>query len=646
MTDTSTHLRTACNRDCPDVCGILATVRDGRVTRLQGDPDHPVTRGFLCHRTSRFLDRQYSPDRLTTPLMRDGDGFRPIGWDEALDRIARQMCAIRAESGPGAILHYRSGGSLGLMKHVTDALFERFGPVTLKSGDICSGAGDAAQLADFGVEDSHDLEDLRNARTILLWGKNPHVSSPHLVPLLRECRKAGARVVLVDPVHHQGVSSADLYLQPRPGGDVALGLGVARELFEAGAVDPTCEAYCLNLQVFRRTALGRSTAHWAELAGVRVDEVRALAQAYAQGPSAILVGWGTQRRGNGSAAVRVLDALGAISGNLGVAGGGVSFYFQRRGAFDLSFASGAAARRLPEALLGQAVLEARDPPVRAVWVTAGNPVAMLPDSRKVAEALQTRDLTVVVDAFLTDTARCAHFVLPTTTLLEEDDLVGSYGHAWLAEVRPVVARPEGVRSDYEIAGELAVRLGLPNAQEFRQPVEVWKRRLLSRVADHGAGLDQLRQGPVRHPLAPKILFEDRKFPTPSGKVELVTDLDPTPPQVTPQRPMLLMALSTERSQASQPAGAQEPQGPPVATVHPDAALGFDDGGLAQVVSDVGAMTVRLRFDPRQRRDVLAMAKGGSLGAGRCPNALVPARQTDCGGGAVYYDTPVALLPVD
>jgi anaerobic selenocysteine-containing dehydrogenase len=353
-----------------------------------------------------------------------------------------------------------------------------------------------------------------------------------------------------------------------------------------------------------------------------------------------------QRRGNGSAAVRVLDALGAISGNLGVAGGGVSFYFQRRGAFDLSFLSGAAARRLPEALLGQAILDASDPPVRAVWVTAGNPVAMLPDSHKVAEALRSRELTVVVDAFLTDTARCAHFVLPTTTLLEEDDLVGSYGHAWLAEVRPVVPQPEGVRSDYEIAGELAVRLGLPNAQEFRQPVEAWKRRLLTRVADQGAGLDQLREGPVRHPLAPRILFADRQFPTPSGKVELVTDVDSTPLQVTPDRPLLLMALSTERSQASQPAGVREPAGPPVAVVHPDAALGFDDGGLAQVVSELGAMTVRLRFDARQRRDVLAMAKGGSLIAGRCPNALIHARETDCGGGAVYYDTPVALRPMD
>jgi hypothetical protein len=141
--------KTVCNRDCPDACGIVATVEKGRVTRLAGDPDHPVTRGFLCYRTSHFLATQYAPDRLTTPLVRDGDGFRPISWEDALDLAAERLTTIRRESGPAAIFHYRSGGSLGLLEHLTDYFFERFGPVIVKRGDICSGAGDAAQLADF-----------------------------------------------------------------------------------------------------------------------------------------------------------------------------------------------------------------------------------------------------------------------------------------------------------------------------------------------------------------------------------------------------------------------------------------------------------------------------------------------------------------
>src|SRR5262245_5975780 len=471
------RVRTTCNRDCPDACGIVATVEGGRITKIQGDPDHPVTRGFLCYRTSRFLERQYDPDRLTTPLLRRGDRLVPVSWDDALDRIAATMLRIKAESGPAAILHYRSGGSLGLVKFLTDRLFGLFGPTAVKTGDICSGAGDAAQLTDFGDEDSNDLFDLLNARTIVLWGKNPHVSSVHVLPVIQEAKAKGARVITIDPVRHRGADLAGLYVQPRPGGDIALALGVARRLFETGRTDPSAPDYCDHHDAFRAAAFARSVAEWAALADVTPGEVESIADLYGDGPSAILVGWGMQRRTHGSAIVRTLDALAAVSGNVGIAGGGVSFYFKRRGAFDVSsMATADPPRTLLEPLLGREILEAADPPVRMVWVTAGNPVAMLPDSTTVKRALATRELTVVAAAFLTDTARAAHIVLPTPTMLEDDDLVGAYGHHWLGEVRPVVPPPDGVKSDYEIARALAKRLGL--AAAYEDGIDDWKRRLL------------------------------------------------------------------------------------------------------------------------------------------------------------------------
>ena len=629
--------RTTCNRDCPDACGIVATVEDGRVVKIQGDPSHPVTRGFLCYRTSRFLERQYDPGRITAPLLRRGDHFVPVSWDHALDFAAEKLLRIKAESGAAAILHYRSGGSLGLMKHVSDAFFERFGPVTIKRGDICSGAGDAAQLEDFGEEDSHDLFDLRNARTIVLWGKNPHVSSVHLLPILKEVREKGARLVLIDPVRHRGVDLCDLYLQPRPGGDIALAFGVARRLFQTGKVDSAAGSYCDHLDVFRAQAFSRTVAEWASLADVSPSDVEAVADLYGDGPSTILVGWGLQRKAMGSATVRMLDALGAISGNLGVPGGGVSFYFKRRGAFDLSFVGGleAAPRAISEPLLGRGILEASDPAIRMVWVTAGNPVAMLPDSRAVKQALETRELTVVVDSFLTDTAASAHLVLPTTTMLEDDDLVGAYGHHWIGEVHPVVAPPDGVRTDYQIVKELARRVGLETA--FSETVDAWKRRLLP-----GRLREDLREsGVLRNPAAPAVLFADRKFPTATGRVNLVHDVSVEPSRPTAERPLLLMALSTEKAQSSQWLPRHQ-EGPPEATVHPDAAPGFGNGDIAEVESEIATLTVRLRFDDRQRRDVLLLPKGGWLSRGACANVLVPPRETDAGGGAVYYDTPVRL----
>ncbi len=642
--------KTTCNRDCPDACGIVAHVEDGRVVRLEGDRDHPITRGFLCYRTNHFLPLQYGPDRLTGPLLRKGGALTPVGWEEALDFLAARLAAIRAESGPAAIFHYRSGGSLGLLKHLTDYFFEQLGPVTIKRGDICSGAGDAAQATDFGHEDSNDLHDLLNARNIILWGKNVYVSSPHTLPVLRQARARGAGLVLIDPVHQRTAELCERYLQPRPGGDFALAMAVARLLWENGWVDPEAARYCDGLDELRACAEGATVATWCERAGVTPGDAEDLARRLGPGqPTAILVGWGMGRRQAGGAIVRALDALCAISGNLGIAGGGVSFYYRRRAAFDMSFIRGleAAPRSICEPLFGPEVLAAREPPIRALWVTAGNPVAMLPQSDTVAEAIRTRELSVVVDPFLTDTGRLATVVLPTTTLLEDDDLLGAYGHHYLGESRPVVPPPPGVLTDLEIMQALAARLGL--AEVMAGSARQWKARIIApTLGPHGIGIEDFARGPLRSPLAAPVLFADRRFPTASGKVNLLRGPDVPaaafdPPVAPPGFPLLLMALSTDRSQSSQWSAPQE--GPATVTVHPEAAAGIADGALASLESARGALVVRVAHDRAQRPDVALAAKGGHLRAGRCFNTLISARTTDLGEGGALYDEWVRLRPL-
>ena len=532
---------------------------------------------------------------------------------------------------------------MGMMKFVTNYFFEQFGPVTVKSGNVCSGAGDQAQLTDFGDKDSHDLFDVLHSKTILVWGKNVYNSSVHLLPVLQEAKKRGARMLLIDPVYHRTAQLCDHYFQPRPGGDIALALGVAQLFFERGYCDHDATYYSDHWEAFRTLARSRTLAERARLADLRVEQIELLADLYHEGPASIQVGWGMQRRAHGSATIRVLDALATISGNVGIPGGGVCFSSKWLGNFNMSFLKGlvAAPRTIPEPLLGPGILEATDPPIRIVWVTCANPVTMLPESLTVARALESRELTVVVDAFMTDTARCADVVLPTTTMLEDEDILGSYGHHWIAESRPVVPPPVNVKTDYQIVQDLAPRVGLGDT--FSEDVDTWKRRILERVAPGGATLDKLREGPVRDPLSSQVLFADRKFPTSSGKVNLIQDVYPEPPVVSLDRPLLLMAVSTDKAQASQwLPGTQE--GPAEARIHPDAAPGFVDGDQARLQSDIAELTVVLRFDERQRRDVVLMEKEGWLSAGRCANILVPARATDAGGCAVYYDTPVRLMP--
>ncbi len=637
--------KTLCNRDCPDVCSIVAKVEDGRVVKLGGDPDHPVTRGFLCYRTNQFLRRQYSPDRLTSPLLRKQGELRGVSWDEALDHVARSLVSIRGESGPASIFHYRSGGSLGILKVLSDYFFELFGPVTIKRGDICSGAGEAAQALDFGISDSSDLSTLLHSRHIVLWGKNVHTSNPHVIPIIKQAQARGAKVVLIDPVAHSGTRLADVFYQVAPGGDFALAMAVARLLFERGHTDPRVSEYCDHVGAFRELCLSRGVEQWCRDADVEPTVAADLAERFGPDkPCAILVGWGMGRRSNGGAIVRALDALAAISGNLGIAGGGSSFYFQRRRAFDTSFVKGLAVapRSISEPLFGSMLLAQASPPVRALWVTAGNPVAMLPDSATTARALGSLDLCVVVDSFLTDTARLAHVVLPTTTLLEDDDILGAYGHHGIGVSRPVVPPPDGVKTDLEIIQALAERVGL--GDRLAGSPREWKARMLRpELAEQGLTLEALERSPMPNPLAAHVLFSDRRFPTPSGRVNLLSQAPPPAALADADFPLSLLALSTPQAQSSQ--WAFEAPGTLTATLHPDAARGEPDGARCRLESRLGSIEVVLRHDARQRRDVVLLPKGGHHHLGASANSLLEARLTDLGEGGALYEQGVRIRPI-
>lgn len=641
---TLTIKKTLCNRDCPDTCGIVATVENGRIVKLRGDPGHPITRGFLCFRTHQFLKTQYSGERIKTPLLRKNGRLTAVSWDEALDVAAGQLQRIRSQYGPAAIFHYRSGGSLGALKALSDYFFELFGPVTIKRGDICSGAGEAAQALDFGLCDSSDPDTLLDSKHILLWGKNVHTSSPHTIPILNEAKKRGARLTLIDPVHHAGVKLADRFHQVAPGGDFALCMAVAQVLFERGHLDPAATDYCQGLSDFRSLAMSRSVDSWCREADLEASAARELAEALGPGkPCAILVGWGMGRRSNGGAIVRALDALSAISGNLGIPGGGVSFYFRRRSAFDLSFIRGqsAAPRTICEPLFARGLADTRDPAILALWVTAGNPVAMLPDSKLSAQTIEALPFSVVVDSFLTDTARLAKLVLPTTTLLEDDDLLGAYGHHYIGVSEPVVPPPPGVKSELQIIQALASRVGL--GRELGGDARYWKRRIAAaRLSEHGVEFDQLEHGPIRNPGAPRVLFEDRRFFTPSGRVNLLTSGPPPSGPRDEAYPLSLMALSTPRAQSSQ--WAMRPPSVLQATVHPACAAGVPDGGRAELESRLGRLPVAVHYDPQQRKDVVVVPKGGHYHLFASANALVQARTTDLGEGGALYEEGVRLLP--
>lgn len=641
---------TSCTRDCPNSCGLVATVRDGHLIRLAGDPDHPLTRGKACVKAQRYVKRVYSPERITHPLVRDrrSQPWRRATWDEVLDRIAARMTAIRDESGTEAILYYQGYGERTALKLLHRYFFNLFGGVTTLRGSLCGGAGQGAQNLDFGERVSHDPLDHSNSNSLILWGRNPASTQISLVPILREIRKRGATVVLVDPARNRSAPLADRHIAPRAGTDAFLAMAVAKLIVRAGAEDRAfmqrhAEGAAEYLRILDRYTVDDLCAR----CGVDVADAEFLADMLLrQRPTSILLGWGMHRHEAAHLSIRAVDALGAISGNIGVPGGGVSQGFEEYGPYDQQYwGDGLNPPRrtllLPE--IGREILAARDPEIRMIMVTAGNPACMAADAGAVARAFRKAEFVVYSGHFMDDTADLAHVFLPATTFLEEDDAMASYGHNYVGPVNKAIEPVGECRSEFMMFQDLAARF--PFADRFRRGVDEWLRDLCAPMRAQGCTLERLRAGAFRLD-APMVPYADKTFPTPSGKFRFMTDFDPAGlGAMDPDYPYRLLTIAPHGYICSERTMAEHDALTEVVLATEEAArLGLADGAVVRVESCVGAVKAILRTEAGQRADILVAERGGWNKAGHGLNLLTRALSSQVGRGTPYYETCVRVTP--
>ena len=379
----------------------------------------------------------------------------------------------------------------------------------------------AAQKADFGVRVGNDPADFVNSSTLFIWGKNPYKTSIHMLPLLREAREKGAHIVLIDPVRTKTANLAHEHVAPRPGTDGYLAAGIAKLLLDMGLADEQFIAeHTAGYDKYRRLIDSITLPQVAETCDLPIAVLERLARLYGERkPASIILGYGINKWRESFEMIRLIDALAALTGNIGVSGGGVNHGFPTRRHFDgrvLTPQPGSSGREIAEPLLGPSLLAA-DPPVKMIWINGTNPVASCPDSNTVIKALKSLSFVVVVDHFLTDTADLAHLFLPATTFFEEEDVLVSWGHNWIGPVNKVIEPLGEARSDLRIVQDLAARAGAGRpdgryAEGMAHPV-------LAPMERAGLSVEQVMEGPVRCPVAPMVAFADCKFPTPSGKFE-------------------------------------------------------------------------------------------------------------------------------
>jgi len=484
-----------CALDCPDCCAVLVHVEDGRGVRLQGDPAHPVTRGFLCGKVAQYLEREYHPDRLLHPMRRTGakgEGrFERIGWDEALDTIAERLKAVASEFGPEAILPYSYAGTLGFLNGagMDRRFFHRLGASRLDR-TICATAGGAGLVEALGVRYGTEPEQFAQSKFIIVWGANIHGTSIHLWPFLVEARRRGAQLVVIDPVRTRTAALADRHLTPYPGSDMALALGMMHVILRDGLEDRSyIEERTSGIESLKARAAEYPPERVERLTGIARGDIEWLARAYATTrPAAIRVNYGVQRSERGGRAVRAIALLPALTGSWKEAGGGL--LLSTSGAFTVDRAGlelpelqqkplGREARLVNMSLLGTTLTEVKDPPVKALVVYNSNPGAIAPDQTRVRRGLKREDLfTVVLEQFQTDTADHADIVLPVTTFLEHTDLYFAYGHYYLQMARPALRAPGECRPNVAIFRALAGRMGFDDAC-FRDTEDDMVRTLLA-----------------------------------------------------------------------------------------------------------------------------------------------------------------------
>jgi anaerobic selenocysteine-containing dehydrogenase len=682
-------VRGTCHHDCPDSCGWVVTVQGGRATKLRGNPDHPYSRGELCPKVNRFLERVYSPDRILTPLRRNGPKgageFRPIGWDDALAEIAAQWTARIERHGGETLLGYFDAGTQGLiqMTSLDRRLFGVLGASQLDA-TICGVTARVGVEMTNGTGLGADPMDIVHSRFIVLWGTNTRLTNRHLWPFIEQARQRGATVVVIDPLRTNTAEAADEFVQPLPGTDAALVLAMMHVIIAEDLVDHDwVQRHTVGYDELVERVAEWSPARAARVCGLEPAQIVRLARAYATTrPSMIRTLIGAEHHEHGAELFRAMACLPALVGAWRDLGGGLSRSsgtWTEEALVDIDLPPQAgrwSTRHINMGQLGQALTDpGLDPPITALYVWNANPAVLAPAAELTRRGLARDDLfTVVHEQFLTDTARYADIVLPATTQLEHVDVVPAWGHLYLGWNEPAVEPLGEARSNTEVFRNLAAALGRGEPWLYDSDESLIAQRLdLTHPRLAGITPDTLRAQAfqrlaVDDPLVP---FADGGFPTPSGKVELRADglaalgLDPLPTytpamegpggdaELRRRFPLQLMTPKTHPGflcTSYSPLPRHAPDGGPFVEIDPaDAAgRGIADGDEVLVGNDRAELRLVARFSRRVRPGLVAIPFGwwqAQHADGRTANALTNDRLCDAGGGVAFSDTLVEVRRV-
>jgi anaerobic selenocysteine-containing dehydrogenase len=671
---------TACPRNCYSSCSFRVQVEDNRIVKILPYTGNLATPEGPCIKGLSYIERHQSPDRILHPLLKNSKGeFTSISMNEALDIIAGRLSRIKSEYGPQSILWYKGSGMSGLTNEIGSAFWKAFGGTTTTYGNLCWPAGLEAVRLTMGSVKHNVPWDLENAKTILIWGKNPAETNIQEISFIANAKAKGCKVIVIDPVRTPTGDKADILFNPKPATDGALALAITKILIDRDLIDHDyISRYVKGYDEFRKS-LQITAQEAAVITGIPPAKIVELAITIGTGgPLTILPGYGLQRHMNGGQTIRAILMLSVLTGNIGKAGAGFNYANLQSYIYDdvkepVSYypdeLNDAPFRRtISMTKLGTDMLKEKNPELKAAWIERGNPVSQAPNTNKVREAFSGLSFIVVVEQFMTDTASMADIILPAKDIFEQSDIIGSYWNPYV-QFKPKVVDSQGeVLPESEIYYHLAKKLSLNVSNELipepgNNNIETWLEKRIG--GQCGITLNELRKAPVIPPGLQEIAWSDYKFDTASGKIEIYSaeaaekwGASPLPlftqiirTSEEEKFPLTLLTPNTGsriHSQFGNLKVIKQTTDKAVVRLSPvDAvARNISTGKHVRVFNNVGELHGIAEVTNRISTGLVVFPNGIWLSEGGGVNCLVEGRETDFGFGASFHDNRVDIEIAD
>ena len=662
-----------CTLDCADCCKFNVYIDKNEVVKIEGDEGHPYTKGFICKKGLAHLKRVNHEKRLYNPLLKVNGEWKEISFKEAIDIMAKRLKDYKNEFGSRSILYYEQYGNGSLLKSIGEKFFNFYGGVSLAKGGPCWSAGIAAQKLDFGDSKSHSLEDMMNSNNIFVWGKNPANTTIHTMQMIRKAKANGSKIIVIDPIETATATLSDKYIRIKPNGDLALALAIGKVIIENEFFDEKyIKSYVNGFEEYKEYVLSLNIEELSLECGVEINEINELVRLYCEKYSTILLGFGMQKYKNGGITIRAIDALGAITGQIGFSGGGVNYankvypkilnsdpYNSEKAASNRYFYTSEINEFIEKCSLGKTYYKNdificnKDKesdydlniPIKMAVITKSNLVNQLPNVNKLKKSLSKIDFKVCFDMFMTDTAKVCDLIIPTSSQLESEDLLfSSMMNPYLIYNEKLIEPREKLMDEYYFFMELAKEMNLNDYPYVEKTDYLEKVIETLKHINSNINLEFIKSNYLT--LHKNIAWEDKKFMTKSRKFEIIRLYDLNNKVKCSENKAKIRLLTNHGRDSLSSQHFIDEEGMSIAYINENMSksLDIDNDEIVYLKSENGQIKVRIKIDSSISDKVVMMFVGWWEKHGN-PNVLTNSGISDIGGQITYNETFVDIIKI-